>query len=96
MVYHDEDLKRLMGIDRKLDSYCYSELEKLVFPNTNVHIPLFSDVLKLVSSKVLLVIEIKKINITSYSKYCKKITKLLKNYTGDFVIKSFDIRIVNN
>lgn len=95
VVYHDDDLKRLMGIDRRLDSYSYSELEKLVFPNTNIHIPLFSDVLKLVSGKVLLVIEIKKTDITSYSKYCKQIIKLLKNYTGDFVIKSFDIRIVS-
>lgn len=95
VVYHDDDLKRLMGINRRLDSYCYSELEKLVFPNTNVHIPLFSDVLKLVSGKVLLVIEIKKTDIASYPKYCKKILQLLKNYTGDFVIKSFDIRIVS-
>lgn len=95
VVYHDDNLKRLMGIDRRLDSYCYNELEKLVFPNINVHIPLFSDVLKLVSGRVLLVIEIKKTDIASYPNYCKKIVQLLKNYTGDFVIKSFDIRIVS-
>ena len=95
VVYHDDNLKRLMGIDRKLSSYSYEELEKLTFPNLDTHIPLFSDLLRLVNGRVLLVIEIKKTDIISYKKYCEKIVSILKNYSGDFVIKSFDIRIVS-
>lgn len=94
VVYHDDNLKRLMGIDREISSYTYDELKKLTFPNTDIHIPLFQDVLELVKGKVMLVIEIKTSG-TYYQHYCKKIVSILKDYSGDFVIKSFDIRIVN-
>lgn len=95
VVYHDSNLKRLIGIDRKLSSYTYQELKNLVFPNTKLHIPLFKDVLTLVNGKVLLIIEIKSNDIFLYQEYCRKITSILDEYTGDFVVKSFDIRIVN-
>lgn len=95
VVYHDDNLKRLMGIDKNISSYTYDELKQLTFPNTNVHIPLFTDVLNLIGNKVLLVVEVKKSNIISYNKYCEKIVSILDNYSGDFVVKSFDIRVVN-
>lgn len=95
VVYHDENLKRLMGIDKNISSYSYDELKKITFPNTDIHIPLFRDVLDLVKGRVMLVIEIKETNIMSYKKYCKCINLILENYPYDFVIKSFDIRIVN-
>lgn len=94
VVYHDYSLKRLMGLDRELSSYNYDEIKKLTFPNTKIHIPLFSDVLKLVNGRVLLVIEIKNNKIYSYKEYCKKIVSILEDYPYDFIIKSFDIRIV--
>lgn len=94
IVYHDNNLKRLMGIDRSISSYTYDELKKINFPNTNIHIPLFEDVLDIINGKVLLVIEIKNSDVCSYKEYCKKIVSILENYSGDFVIKSFDIRIV--
>ena len=95
VVFHDHNLKRLFGIDREISSYSYKELKKLTFPNTKIHIPLFEDVLRLVSGKVLLVIEIKETKIMRYSDYCKRIFSILKNYSYDFVVKSFDIRIVH-
>lgn len=94
VVYHDENLKRLMGIDRNISSYSYDELKKITFPNTDIHIPLLQKVLDLVRGKVLIVIEIKS-DFKSYRDYCKNIVSILNNYSGDFVIKSFDIRIVN-
>ena len=95
VVHHDDNLKRLMNIDRKISSYSYLELEKLTFPNTDIGIPLLEDVLSLVNGKVFLVIEIKKSESYNYKDYCKKIVSILENYSGDFIIKSFDIRIVN-
>ena len=95
VVYHDDDLKRLMGINRKICSYTSSELRQLVFPNTNYHIPSFEEILSLVNGKVCLVIEVKHSSVISYKKYCKKIVSILNNYSGNFIIKSFDIRIVN-
>lgn len=94
VVFHDNNLKRLMKLDRKLSSYTYDELKKITFPNTNTHIPLFHDVLKFIKGKVLIIIEIKKNDIYSYKEYCKIIKSILETYKYDFVIKSFDIRIV--
>lgn len=94
VVYHDNNLKRLMGIDRDLASYQYDELKNLTFPNTNIHIPLLKDILDLVNGKVLLVIEIKESDVFSYEEYCEKIVSVLEGYSGDFVVKSFDVRIV--
>lgn len=95
VVFHDENLKRLVGIDRNISDYTYDELKKITFPDTNIHIPLFEDVLDLISGKVLLVVEIKKSNIINYKKYCDKVISILKKYQYDFVVKSFDIRIVS-
>lgn len=95
VIYHDDNLKRLMEIDREIPSYDYKELKKITFPNTNIHIPLFQEVLDLVNGKVLIVIEIKRTKIMSYPEYCKKVLSILEKYSGDFVIKSFDIRIVH-
>jgi len=94
VVFHDNNLKRLMKLDRKLSSYTYDELKKITFPNTNIHIPLFKDVLEFIKGKVLIIIEIKKNDIYSYTEYCKIIKSILDSYKYDFVIKSFDIRIV--
>ena len=95
VVYHDNNLKRLIGVDKNISSYSYDELKKTTFPNTEIHIPLFKDVLDFINGKVLLVIEIKSSDIYSYKEYCKKIVSILEKYKGNFVIKSFDIRIVN-
>ena len=95
VVHHDDHLKRLMKIDREISDYDYEELKKVTFPNTNIHIPLFQEVLDLVKGKVLIVIEIKRTKIISYKKYCQKILSILEKYPYDFVIKSFDVRIVH-
>ena len=87
VVYHDNSLDRLINIT--------SKLENIVFPDTDIHIPLFMDVLKLVNGKVPIIIEIKRSTNKKYTKYCKEIVSVLKKYPYDFVIKSFDIRIVN-
>lgn len=94
VVYHDDNLNRLINIDRNISSYTYQELKELTFPNTDIHIPLFDDVLDMINGKVLLVVEIKKSNIINYRKYCEKIVSVLDKYSGDLVIKSFDYRIV--
>lgn len=93
VVFHDDNLKRLFDIDKKIEDYNYDELSKLTF-NDNSKIPLFNDVLKLVSGQVLLVVEMKKSNIVRYSEYCMVVKKALEEYNYDIVIKSFDIRIV--
>ena len=93
VVFHDSNLKRMTGIDKVIEDTNYEEIKELKLLNTNEHIPTLDEVLKLINNKVLLDIEIKK------TKKIKEITNVLKNKLSNysnFVLKSFDPRIVRN
>lgn len=87
VVFHDDNLKRMTGINKKIKNTTYDEIKKLKLQNTNNYIPLFKDVLKLVNGKVPIIIELK------YDVKCGKLEKetmnLLKNYKGMYAVKSF-------
>lgn len=87
VVFHDGNLKRVCGINKKIEDCTYDELLKYNLFNTNDKIPLLKDVLKVVNGKVPLLIEIK-----YYPKYGvleKKLVDILKNYKGLYAIQSF-------
>ena len=91
IVFHDNNLKRMTGIDKLIKDTNYNELKDLKLLNTNEHIPTLDEVLNLVNNKVLLVIEIKAI------KNIKTITNILKNKLSNYnnyVLKSFNPIIV--
>ncbi len=92
VVFHDDTLNRVCGIDNRLDFYTYKELKQFTLCNTNEHIPLFTDVLKLVNGKVPLIVELK--NGPKNSLLCEKAYEILKNYQGDFCVESFQPLIV--
>ena len=87
VVSHDDTLKRLFGIDKKIKEFTYEQLCQYTFPNTNEHIPLFSEVLSLINGKVLLDIELK--YDQRIGKLEKKVSKMLDHYKGPFIVKSF-------
>lgn len=87
VVFHDFDLKRAAGTDRQVDSFTYKELEKIPLFSTGEHIPLFSDVLKLVAGKVPLIVEMKYKNAAGG--ICKEAQSLLAGYGGTYCIESF-------
>ena len=93
VVFHDDNLKRMTGINRKIKDANYDEINDIKFINNESKIPLFSDILKLVNGKVPLIIELKTDN--KVSKLEKEVVKLLDNYNGLFAIKSFNPFIVN-
>jgi glycerophosphoryl diester phosphodiesterase len=87
-VFHDETLKRMCGVDKKLSELTLSELEKLPLGDTDCKIPLFEEVLRLIDGRVPMVIEIK-----SYGNaldVCRVLAGYLDGYGGDFCIESFD------
>lgn len=88
VVFHDDNLLRMTGINRPLKKCTYDEIKNLKLLNTNQTIPLFKDVLNLVSGKVLLDIEFKTDNKTGLLE--KLACNLLDNYTGKFIVKSFN------
>ncbi len=93
VVFHDDNLKRMTGIDKKINDVNYDEIKNVNLLNTKYKIPLFSDVIKFVNGKVPLIIELKTDN--RVGKLEKEVVKILDNYDGLFVIKSFNPFIVN-
>lgn len=93
VVFHDESLKRMTGIDKLIQDSNYKEIKNLKLLNTKEYIPTLDEVLKLIDNKVLLDIEVKG------TKKIKEITNILKDKLkeyNNYVLKSFDPRIVRN
>lgn len=92
VVFHDDNLKRMTGIDKKINELSYDEIKDIKLANSDEKIPLFEDVLKLVNGKVLLDIELK----YDHEKYKLEdaLIEILKDYTGKIVLKSFDYKTV--
>lgn len=88
VVFHDDNLKRVCGVDRKISDCTYDELKKLYLLNTKSKIPLLEEVLALVRNKVPIIIEIKGNN--KYGVVEKYLVRLLDKYTGEYAIQSFN------
>ena len=89
VVIHDSSLKRMCGVDEKVEDMTYAELEGLSLAGTEYTIPLLSQVLHLVQGRVPLLIEIK----TSSAKdteICSFLYKQLEFYNGRFMVQSFN------
>ena len=88
VVFHDDNIKRMTGIDRNIKDMNYYELEKIRLQETNQKIPLLKDVLEMINKKVPVIIELK------YDVKCgvleKEVIKILRNYNGQYAVKSFN------
>lgn len=91
-VFHDDNLKRMTGLDKNIIDSTYEEIRNLKLNKTDEIIPLLEDVLKLVDGKVLLDIELK----YDHEKYRleEALIEVLSKYNGEFILKSFDYKTV--
>lgn len=87
VVFHDDNLKRMTGIDKPIKDCTFSELQSLSLQNTSEKIPSLEEVLECVNSQVPIIIEFK--SDVKMSLLAKEAMKILKNYNGPFAIKSF-------
>lgn len=92
VVFHDKSLKRMTGIKNDIDELNLNEVKKLKLLGSDNCIPTFEDVLMLVNGKVPLMIEIK--TTDRYKELMTKLIKLLEKYKGEYIIESFDPRII--
>jgi len=88
IVFHDDNLFRMCGINKKIKYMTYDEIKKYNLLNTNSYIPTFEEVLDLIDGKVPLLIEIKYDNKVGLLE--KEIIKLLDKYNGKYAIQSFN------
>lgn len=91
IVFHDNNIKRLTGIDRLVKEMTYNELSNVKLLNTTDKIPLLEDVLKLVNGRVTLLIELKE-NFSNNA--LKELNKLLLDYNGKVLLQSFNPVII--
>ncbi|NLL90870.1 MAG: glycerophosphodiester phosphodiesterase [Ruminococcaceae bacterium] len=95
VVFHDDDLVRACGIDKRIDEMMYEELKELKIFKTDKKIPLLSDVLKAADTRYPIIVELKTTtSAESREKLCGLTEKILNEYSGDYCIESFDPNIV--
>lgn len=92
VVFHDDDLKRVCGVDARVDSKTLEELEELRLLGTEQGIPLFTEVLAAVNGRTPLIVELK--TGPNNDELCEKTYEILAGYEGEYCIESFDPRIV--
>lgn len=92
IVFHDDNLKRMTGLDKKVIDCTYLEIKNLTLLETKEKIPTLKEVLNLVQGKVLLDIEIK--GKKKIKQLCDLLIKELNGYEN-FILKSFNPRIVH-
>ncbi len=88
VVFHDATLSRMCGVDKKVSECTYEELLNYSLDGTDEKIPLFSEVLEILSGAPL-VCEIKNHNGNRNYKLCEDAFELLKNYKGLYCVESF-------
>lgn len=88
-VFHDDDLKRLAGVDRAFIDCTSEELSAYRLSGTDEHIPTFREFLEEVGGRVPLLIEIKSMEGVSGEEIAKAMLTELDRYTGEYAIQSF-------
>lgn len=89
VVFHDDDLKRVCGVEGLVSDFTYEELLAFDLCGTKEKIPLFSQVLSLLDGKVPMIIEYK-IGSIQVDALCQAAEELLAGYKGLYCIESFN------
>lgn len=98
VVFHDDSLKRMIGIDKNLYEFTYDELLRMkFFGSDTAYIPLFSDVCEICEGKVGIMIEIKKNPENELDHEVEDVLlEILEDYPNlDCILKSFNPFAVN-
>ncbi len=94
MVFHDDTLTRVCGIDEKLSALTAEELTAIPLCGDPAHtIPRLADVLAEIDGRVPLLVEIK--GTTGTDPVCEATAALLDGYRGDYCIESFSPYVIH-
>ena len=92
VVFHDDSLQRMCGVDAPVCSKTYAELTALKLGRSQSTIPLFTEVLDAVNGEIPIIIEIK--SGRKNTRLCEKTLEILSGYQGAFCVESFNPAIV--
>ncbi len=88
VVFHDDNLSRVVGKEGKVIDFTADELAGFSLDGTEDGVPLFRDVLSFIDGAVPLLIEIK--NDVGEGGVAEKLIEVIDGYHGDFVVESFN------
>lgn len=88
VVFHDDTLERMCGVNKNIQELTYKEIADLRLLDSSYKIPLLTEVLEMVDGKVPILIELK--NKNKVGNFEKTVLDVLKTYTGNFAIQSFN------
>ncbi|CRZ34687.1 glycerophosphoryl diester phosphodiesterase [Herbinix hemicellulosilytica] len=88
VVFHDYDLKRACGVDKKVAELTYKELKNYKLFKSKETIPTFREVLDCIDGKVPVIVELK--IPWEPGETCRAVAKELANYKGLYCIESFN------
>ena len=92
VVFHDDTLDRVCGVNGRVDAYTLEQLREMRLCQTDETIPLFTEVLAEVAGRSPRIVELK--TGPRNDLLCEKTLALLRAYDGPLCIESFDPRIV--
>ena len=92
VVFHDNSLERMCGVEGQVAEQTYEQLCRLSLAGTGERIPLLSQVLALVDGRVPLVLEIKRSRRNRET--CEHVYAMLRGYRGPVCVESFDPLVV--
>ena len=92
VVFHDDTLLRMCGVDKKVEDCTFEELQQYPLAKSEQRIPLFTDVLAVIGGKVSLIVEIK--NSDLWKETTEKTADILDKYDGCYCVESFSPLIV--
>lgn len=87
VIFHDETLKRICGVDGRVRDYTFDELQQFHLCNSQEKIPRFQDFLSMVDGRVPLIVEIK--IHENAGEVCRRVDQCLKTYKGVYCMESF-------
>lgn len=93
-VFHDENMRRMCGVDSKIETLSSAGIESARLLGGEETIPRFGAVLDLVSGQVPLIIELKCEPRVSPEPLCRAVHDMLARYSGPYCIESFNPYVV--
>ena len=92
VVFHDDNISRMCGINKKIKDMTLGEIKELRLLDTNETIPTLDECLKVIDGRVPLLIEFKYEGNTNA--LCSKANEILENYKGLYFVQSFHPQIL--
>ena len=92
VVFHDDSLERLCGVEEKLSALSWGELQQLRLAGTGERIPLLSEVFEAVGDRTPIILELKRGSRNAL--LCEKTLAIMDRFRPMVCIESFDPGIV--